>query len=281
MTFWEKAQNVDRRIIYGLMIIALAFPMIRPMGLAISINKETKMAYDAIDKLAPGSIVWLSMDFDAAGMPDVMPAVLSMMRQGFAKNLRFVAGGMWVMAGNLAETAWIRIAPEFPAKKYGVDFVNVGYKPGGVVLLEKIITDAEQAFLGTDARGTKFSQLPLMAEFKSFKNAALIVTFVVGTPGAKEYIKHVTDVLRLPLVVSCQMVNVPEIMPNVQAGQIVGLISGMRGAAEYEILVGKPGQAVAGMDSQSSAHVLIMLLIIAGNLGYILTRKKPSAGQAG
>ncbi len=76
------------------------------------------------------------------------------------------------------------------------------------------------------------------------------------------------------------MVNVPEIMPNLQAGQIVGIVAGMRGAAEYEIMVGKPGTAVAGMDAQSFAHVLIMLLIIVGNVGYILTRKKPSTGQA-
>jgi hypothetical protein len=47
----------------------------------------------------------------------------------------------------------------------------------------------------------------------------------------------------------------------------------MRGAAEYEILVNHPGKAVAGMDAQSFAHVLIVLFIILGNVGYVLAGK--------
>ncbi len=43
---------------------------------------------------------------------------------------------------------------------------------------------------------------------------------------------------------------------------------------KYEVLVGNPGSATAGMDAQSFSHALIILFIILGNLGYILTRDK-------
>lgn len=278
MGFWERVQNVDRRVIYALMIVAVAVALIKPIGLAITVTKETKMAYDMIESLPEGSIVWLGMDFSPGGIPELMPAATSVMRQGFRRNLRFVAGGMWVMAGNMAEIAWNEVSKDFPDKKYGVDFVNVGYKPGNQVLLEKMITDAHAAFAGVDNYGKPLADLPLMKEFKTLKDAKAIFIFVTGTPGEKEYIKHVTDPYKIPMSVACVSVSVPEIMPLLQSGQIKGLSMGMRGAAEYEVLVKKPGRAVAGMDAQSFAHVLIILFIVMGNLGYVLSDKgKPKS----
>lgn len=277
MSFWEKAQRVDRRVIYTLMIIAIAGALLRPIGLAISVNQTTKMAYDAIDKLPPGTIVWLGMEFSPGGIPELMPTATSVLRQGLRKGLRFVSGGLWVMAGNFADQAWNEVAPEFPDKKYGVDFVNVGYKPGAGVQLEKMLTDAHGAFAGVDNYGKPLADLPLMKDFKTLKDAKFIFIFVTGTPGEREYMKHVTDVHKIPFAVSCTSVSVPEIMPFVSSGQISGLAAGMRGAAEYEILVNKPGRAVAGMDAQSFAHVLIILFIVVGNVGYLMTGKGKKA----
>jgi hypothetical protein len=51
-------------------------------------------------------------------------------------------------------------------------------------------------------------------------------------------------------------------------------MEGMRGAAEYESLLRKPGLASVGMGSISLAHVLIMVLIVIGNIGYFATRAR-------
>ncbi|MDP2859634.1 MAG: hypothetical protein Q8P50_16910 [Bacillota bacterium] len=274
MGFWEKAQQVDRRIIYIIMIVTLAAAMIRPVGMAISVNKETQMAYDAVEKLPAGSIVWLGCDFSAGGMPELIPTLQSVMIQGFRKNLRFVAGGMWTMAGNMAEVAWTVVQPMFPNKKYGVDFVNVGYKAGGNVLLEKMVGDAHVAFAGVDHYGKPLKDLPLMNEFKSFKDIKFIFGFFTGTPGERDYIKFVGGPLGVPIAASCVAVSVPETMPFLQSGQLVGLAGGMRGAAEYEVLVKVPGRATAGMDAQAFAHLVIIAFIVIGNLGYVFTKNK-------
>lgn len=274
MSFWEKAQQLDRRIIYTVMIVILCAAIMRPVGLAISVNKETQMAYDAIDKLPAGSIVWLGCDFSAGGMPELIPTLQSVMIQGFRKNLRFVAGGMWNMAGNMAEVAWTAVSPMFPEKKYGIDFVNVGYKAGGNVLLEKMVSDTHAAFVGVDHYGKPLKDLPLMNEFKSFKDCKFIFGFFTGTPGERDYIKFVGGPLGVPIASSCVAVSVPETMPFVQSGQLVGLVGGMRGAAEYEVLVKVPGRATAGMDAQAFAHLVIILFIVVGNIGYFVTKGK-------
>ena len=60
--------------------------------------------------------------------------------------------------------------------------------------------------------------------------------------------------------------------PYLNAGQLEGLLGGLSGAAEYEKLIGVPGTATIGMDAQSIAHILIILLIALGNIAYFATR---------
>lgn len=271
---WAKLASVDRRVIYTLMILVMVLALLNPIGLAIIPSSDTKKAYDLIEAIPSGSIVYLGFDFSAGGIPELMPAATSIIRQGFRKNLRFVSAGMWQMAGDMADTAFTAVKPDFPNKQYGVDWVNIGYKPGGEVLLQKMLTSVSEAAVGVDHYGNKLETLPLMKEFQTIKDAKAIVIFVTGTPGEKEYIRHVTSPYNIPLMVSCISVSVPEIMPLVQAGQIKAGVFGMKGAAEYEVLVEKPGSASAGMDAQSFSHALVILFIILGNIGYVLTKDK-------
>ena len=75
-------------------------------------------------------------------------------------------------------------------------------------------------------------------------------------------------------------VSAADVYPYVETGQVVGLLAGMKGASEYEILVheGKYSEgkrtAVQGMDAQSLGHLIIMVFIIIGNIGYFATRRK-------
>ena len=67
-----------------------------------------------------------------------------------------------------------------------------------------------------------------------------------------------------------------------RSGQINGLIGGLRGAAEYESLIGQKGKAVAGMDAQSATHLAIIVLVIMCNLFYLSLRNTArQQGQAG
>jgi hypothetical protein len=271
---WQKLANIDRRVIYALMILVIALSLIKPVGLAIVPSPETKRVYEFVDSLPSGSIVYLGFDHSAGGIPELMPAAQSLVRQGFRKDLRFVCAGMWVMAGDMADTAFSIAKNEFSEKEYGVDWVNVGYKPGGEVLLQKMLSSIYDAAVGVDHYGNDLKTLPLMAEVPTIKDADAIFIFVTGTPGEKEYIRHVTSPHNIPFIVSTVSVSVPELMPLIQSRQVLAGVLGMKGAAEYEVLVGNPGSATAGMDAQSFSHALIILFIILGNLGYILTREK-------
>jgi len=271
---WEKIANVDRRIIYALMIFVIALALLKPVGLAITPSADTIAAFDYIEAMPNGSVIWMGMEFSSGGIPELMPAAQAIIRQGFRKDFKFVCAGMWAQAGDMAERAFGIVEAEFPDKKYGTDWVNIGYKPGGEVLLPALVNDVADAAKGIDHRQNQLSSLPLMSQFKTLKDADLIIIFCTGTPGEAQYIKHVTGPLGIPLIESCISVSVPGIMPFVQSGQIKALIAGMKGAAEYEVLVEHPSTAMAGMDAQSFSHGLILLFMILGNIGYYATRNK-------
>lgn len=271
---WQKLANIDRRWIYGLMILVIAVALISPVGLAITPSDATKAAYDAIEAIPNGSIVWLGMEFSSGGTTELMPAAKSIIRQGFRKDLRFVCAGMWNMAGDMADEAFSIVPEEFPDKKYGVDWVNIGWRSGNDVLLQKYLVSIEDGANGIDHYQNSLSSLPLMSEFKSLKDAEMCIIFCTGTPGENEYIKHVTGPNNIPLIESCISVSVPGVMPLVQSGQIKAVVAGMKGAAEYEVLVNVPGPAMAGMDAQSFSHALIIIFMILGNIGYYATRNK-------
>ena len=53
---------------------------------------------------------------------------------------------------------------------------------------------------------------------------------------------------------------------------------GLRGAAEYEILINRKSVAVRGMDPQSVAHMLIITLIVLSNILYFAAGGKSKIG---
>jgi hypothetical protein len=58
------------------------------------------------------------------------------------------------------------------------------------------------------------------------------------------------------------------------SGQMIGLMSGLRGAAEYEMLLQQPSKGVAAMDALSASHLVMILFIIIGNIGYFVTKSR-------
>jgi hypothetical protein len=65
--------------------------------------------------------------------------------------------------------------------------------------------------------------------------------------------------------------------PFLQTKQLIGLIGGLRGAAEYETQVDKPAKATQWMSIQSIVHLTIIVLVILGNVAYFVSRRREIA----
>ena len=113
---------------------------------------------------------------------------------------------------------------------------------------------------------------------------ASALLFVLGTTAAAEE-KKAAGPVTLKLVAKKDKykfelgggstgVIAPGLYPLLRSGQINGLIGGLRGAAEYESLIGQKGRAVAGMDAQSATHLAIIVLVVICNLFYFSLRHR-------
>ena len=84
----------------------------------------------------------------------------------------------------------------------------------------------------------------------------------------------------IPVAAGVTSVSAPQYYAYVESGQLNGMLGGMKGAAEYEALVGKPAKATAGMTAQSLVHLFIIFSVIGGNAIFIASKRKKSGAAA-
>jgi hypothetical protein len=272
---------LDRRISYFLLLALLAWPTLAPWGLPLNVGPEARDFHAAVDAVPAGGRIVLSVEHRADFGPELNPMTAAVFARAMERNVRVIVWAGVDEGAMIAQGICEPIAKQL-GKQYGVDWINLGYKPISDVLLQTMVDDFWSAVAHTEIGGRHLREFPIMAEFRSIGQADLLVVIVGVVPGPQRYVAMVTVPTGIPMVTGVTGVEIAAQMPFYRGGQYEGILGGLRGAAEYEYLVGRPGRAIAGMDSQSAAHMLIFVLIILGNLGYIvsmrLQKKGPNKG---
>jgi hypothetical protein len=272
-------RSIDRRILFALIFVAVVWPLIQPMRLPISVSPPVQTLYDAVEAIPPGSIVMLGADYSPDTMPELQPMVDTFLRHAFERDLRVVVACLWPASPPLVERAMTPLAEEF-GKEYGVDYVNLGYMAGGIVTLLGMGASIPVTF-PSDYGGTPVTEIPLMQEVENFDDIAFVMEVSAGTPGTREWVQQVQGRYRVALGSGTTAVGAPNFYPYVQSGQLTGLLGGLKGAAEYETLIGHPGDATKGMDAQSIVHALVVVFILLGNVVYLVSSRSKGATAAG
>ena len=282
ITIWEKLENIDRRIIYLLLWIAVLWPLLSPIGLPVSISGDTKLAYDTIENIEPGSVVVVSFDFSFAGIPELYPHAIAFLHHLFQKPVKVAIIAIWQEGSLVGEMALKDLCggkdprtgiEEIYGKKYGEDWVFLGWIPGGETGMRAFGQDMHTA-APADFWGTPIDQLPMMANIRTAEDVDLLISIESGTPGAPEWVRQWWSVYGTPMIVAIVAVGAPELVPLRQAGQILALLPGVRAAAEYEKLIGRPGLGTSQADALSTSHILVIIFVIIGNIAYFNLRMR-------
>ena len=278
--FFEKLMRIDKRIIYVIMLLSMTLPMFMTFGLPIRLSQPTLDAYDIIEALNEGDIVWIGAEVSPSQESELAPMMKAMARHLCEKKARILIGGFFSQGPDLAKKWIYSILDEYGYVE-GVDFVNVGYRTSFAATMDAARMNLHEAFANRDVNNTPFSDLPLMADVKVAADVDLVIAFDGGSPGTDDYIaswQATGDVMTMIGAVAA--VEIPNNMVKYNAGLLKGLAGGMSGAAQYEKLVEAPGAATSGMDSQGFAHLTIIAFIILGNIGYLVTRSSGRKADA-
>ena len=285
----EKLQFIDRRYIF----IFIALAVIIPLLLGIKFEEEPTPIvlnlYDAVEQLPPGSRILLSFDYGPTTAPEIQPMINVVLRHAAEKKLKIYLMAVWATGHNLTVQTVDRVLnQEYPDFEYGRDYVNLGYKAGNQGLI-RVIVDNIKRMYSTDADGTDINQIPMMKDVESLKDMDLIISFGGGFPGIKEWILFAGDPGNIPIGGGCTAVSAPQLYPY-YPNQMIGLMGGIKGAAEYESHIRKQYPDVLGdcptpgmnmMVAQMVAHIVIMLFIVFGNVMYFVFRSRGRKQELG
>jgi len=280
--------SMDRRFIFLLVGLSVLLPKLYPdlFTLPIKASSHSQRVFDEIDALKEDSKVLVSFEYGPSTKPEIHPSAIALLNHLFSKDIKVYAVALWADGNFMATEAFSRVADEY-GKKYGVDYVNLGFKPGGEAVVKGLASDIRTMYTA-DLLGNDIDSIEMMKGVTNLLDLDFIFSLSAGYPGSKEWVQFACDPLGIPMSTGCTSIQVTDVIPYVENDQIKGILSGMPGAAEYEQLVQdalnergisvSPGKASINMAAQSMAHVIIVLLIILGNITYYLTRKPVKKG---
>lgn len=276
MGFFAFLERLDRRWIFLVMGILVLIPLIWPISLPLVVTPPVRGFVEAVDALPEGSTVLMSCDYDPGAIPEMVPMTRTALRHLLSRNMKVVVTVLWNGGPGLVDGVLAEVAQEFPEKQYGVDYVNLGYKSGNEAVMVLMGQGVANAF-PRDYRGVDSRSYPIMQRVVDYSSFPLLVSLSAGYPGTKEWVQQVNKRFHLPMVAGVTAVSAPEYYPYLQSGQLMGLLGGMAGAAEYEKARGEKASATQGMDAQSLGHLFVALCIIFGNLVQWSRSRRPGA----
>ncbi len=276
-----SGKEVERRVIFLFIFVAVAAPILFPITFQEHATPIVKRLFERIETLPPGSHILISFDYDPAMAPEVQPMANALSRHCLAKGHKVVFMCLWATGQSLLmNTLEQVIKPDFPDLREGVDYVNVGYKAGNEGVLNVIVSDFKKMF-PTDVNGVPLDSVPIFNDIKSCKDFDLILAIGGGRPGPKEWVLFVGDPGGVPIGAGVAAVVAPQLYPYFPR-QVIGILGGVKGAAEYESELAHTYERFADMDKpglrmmgpQTLAHIVIMAFILIGNIAFFRRRKK-------
>lgn len=265
----KKLQNIPRHITGLITIIIILIPMIYPLNIPVPVTDETKDFYEYVENLPDGSVVAFGFDSGAVHWVRTGGGVVATLNLLLKEQVRII---IWSTT-SAAEALYPKLIslltiPE--EKEYGVDFVYFGYLSGQETALAQLAYNLLSP--GTDYYGNKLDELPIMDNVHDQSDVDLIIQNGGGGAWPKMYIRQWPS----PKMAMLQTpVNTMMNLPFRATGQISWIIWANVGGAELETLLGYSGWGNANTNAQNLLHLFIILMVILGNIGYALEKKKP------
>jgi hypothetical protein len=275
-----KLGSIDRRWIYALSALVILVPLVRPLGLPIAVSPETDQAYAVLEKLGAGARVLVTFDFQPGNIAQMGPLGKVLLQILSDMGVKVVTCCSFPDSATFPET-FTKQTFGAQGKEYGVDYVNLGYYAGSEATFTALCDNIRDVFK-TDFRGNSLESLPLMSGLSGVEDFDLVVAVNSTSGGAgtnvEMMVRQVNIAHKKDLLVATSTVSAPQNMVFLQSKNIVGLLAGVNGAAELEALTGKPGAAIASMDALTAGHLLVIVFLVLGNIGYLYERRQKQGG---
>ncbi|MDP2859374.1 MAG: hypothetical protein Q8P50_15560 [Bacillota bacterium] len=275
MSIWDRISGVDRRIIYILLFITIMLPQFIPVVIPIKVDPLTVGLYNKIETMKPGDVALISNEFSAVMYSEMTPVLHAITTHLFRKGARVIMMATSADGALFNQEVCDKLLPK--DYLYGRNIVNFGFVAGYEAAVASLVKDVPKTF-PADMKGTQTAAMEVLKGVKTIDDIALVIQLTGGGLGPLLWVRQVNIPFKTPFasVVSSSML--PSAIPYYQAGQMIALLNGLKGGAEYELLIKVPGKATAGMAGQSLGHLFFVLAAIVANVAYFAKRASTPKG---
>jgi hypothetical protein len=268
MSIWEKLMSVPREVVMGLVFIAILIPALNPLGLPLMVGSMSEAWYDTVDSLPAGSIVLFDIGYGSGGYPSLGPGNIAAFHQLFEKDLRIVMMATALEGGMMYPLIMDGVKPESNyGAVYGEDYVFLGYIAGGQTAMAGVLGDLH-ALASADYQGTSLSSLSLMDEVSGAEDFDLVAYMTTAGGTAEGWVYQAYSQYNRPVVGGMLSMMTTSMKPYYDSGQMLGLMDGIKGAADLEFLTNHPGDAIVSSDILSFTQTLVLIFILIGNVAF-------------
>lgn len=284
MKIIEYLSQLDRRIVYLVLAIAVMLPLVIPTVQKVRVMTPVSKLFNAVDAIPDDRILMIDFDYDPQTLPEIEPMAVAVLRHAFQRRIKVAALSLYVQPLGLAKKALDQVTEEFNQRAtsradsiiYGRDFVFLGWQPPPIVPLLGMGISITNVYT-RDYYGYRTDSLPMMRRVRNFNDVGILVS-LSGASAPLYWVAYSQTRFGVAVGAGITAVSASEFYQYYQTGQFSGLMIGMKGAAEYEELVETKlmlkdrRKASEALGSLTAAHLTMIVFIIIGNVGYFIRR---------
>jgi hypothetical protein len=264
---------MSRRVIFAVLAVVVITVMLIKPRIPITVTDSTRRVYDQIEMLDSGAVVMISFDHEASSLPEIGPIGAAIAEHCFRRGIAVVGLALFSEGNAVGYDLLSRQAAQF-GRKYGADWIYLGFRPQYTAAILGMGESVNEVF-GADYNGDPLTNLPLAQRVQNYDDIALVVSIADGSMPTY-WVEYAANRYGEKIIAALSAVMVTSYTPYMESGQLAGILTGLKGAAEYEQLLGAPKAGTRGMAAQSAAHMLIAALVLWGN--FDAWRRRKSAG---
>jgi hypothetical protein len=244
---------------------------------------EVEGVIKVVDELPSSAPVLAAFDYEPARAGEMEAAAAPMFDQMAVKGVRFTVISTNETGAVLADH-FVNSGPLAEYRQNGLQYVNLGYLPGGQMGIRAFVQKPEKAARFDINLADAWSSQTLQG-VTSFSNFAAFVIVTDNADSARAWIEQITAVqastqVYVPIVVISSAQSAPMIQPYYASGQIRGVVNGLYGGAIYEQSNGgRPGTVRTYWDAYSIGLLLATMLIIFGGVWSMIAGRRERAAR--
>jgi hypothetical protein len=265
-SIWTRIEKMDRRIMIWALVLTTAIAGIFPIPLPIAISEPARRAYNIVDSLQPGDLVVMAPDFQAGSWASCGPSGVAILKHMQTKGVKvvFISGyrpDAAPLASQLVEGSGLN------TKKYGEDYVQLGYVPGEETFIAALAKDF-RANIKTDVHGTSIDQIPILQNVND-PSAFKLVVVLASSETPVWWVRQWNIPFGVQIITANTGATVGGTLPWYPDKGVSAYLDDAAGAGQYEYISGFPGAATQLLGMQNITHIWVIFWIVLGNIAYL------------